>query len=103
MGSKRGYIVFISAIILLILLVSLAVLYNRPNEPGEQQDSCRIDSDCVAATCCHPADAVNEKYAPDCTGVACTLVCSGPLDCGAGEIKCADNKCKIVPTETNYN
>ena len=56
---------------------------------------CIIDSDCVAATCCHPTAAVNKENQPDCQGTMCTLECQGPLDCGAGKIICENNLCTI--------
>ncbi len=59
-------------------------------------ERCSVDADCVPAQCCHPTDAVNQANAPDCSGVLCTSVCEGPLDCGAGELRCVSNKCAIV-------
>lgn len=63
----------------------------------EDRRFCETDSECAPATCCHPANAVNKKYAPDCSAAICTAVCLGPLDCGAGDIKCLENRCKIAP------
>lgn len=63
----------------------------------ERKKLCQTDSDCASATCCHPEDVVNKRYAPDCSGAICTAVCLGPLDCGRGEIKCVERACKIVP------
>ncbi|HII14932.1 MAG TPA: hypothetical protein HA362_01345 [Nanoarchaeota archaeon] len=64
-------------------------------KPSCGQDSCTAKEDCVAASCCHPLSVVNKAYAPDCSGIMCTMVCSGPLDCGAGSIECVDGKCVI--------
>jgi len=58
---------------------------------------CKSDGDCVPATCCHPPEVVNIKYAPDCRGMVCTEICEGPLDCGAGRIECIDSECRIIP------
>ena len=64
---------------------------------GEKETAtCSSDSDCVPASCCHPTSAVNKKYAPDCIGIACTMVCDGPLDCGAGKVACIENTCVII-------
>ena len=75
------------------LLLSLVVFIISCTPAAER---CSVDSDCVPAQCCHPTGAVNQANAPDCSGVLCTAVCEGPLDCGAGEIKCMSNKCTIV-------
>ena len=80
-------------IISLLVLTSIFLLSCTP-----AAEQCSVDADCVPAQCCHPAGAVNKADAPDCSGVLCTAVCEGPLDCGAGEIKCVSNQCTIVPT-----
>ena len=56
--------------IVLIVLVSLLLVSCTPSEKA-----CSADSDCVPATCCHPTDALNKAYAPDCGGTLCTDVC----------------------------
>ena len=78
------------------LLLSICVLFISCTPAAEQ---CSVDVDCVPAPCCHPTGAVNKADAPDCSGVLCTAVCEGPLDCGAGEIKCMSNRCTIVPVQ----
>ncbi len=78
----------------LLLLVSIFLISCTPSA-----ERCSVDADCVPAQCCHPTAAVNKASAPDCSGVLCTAVCEGPLDCGAGEIKCASNRCTIVPLQ----
>jgi hypothetical protein len=61
------------------------------------QKECEIDGDCVQATCCHPTDVVNTENAPNCNGIICTMECKpGTLDCGQGEVRCIDNKCKAI-------
>jgi len=59
-------------------------------------EQCSVDADCVPAQCCHPAGAVNKADGPDCSGVLCTMSCEGPLDCGAGEVKCVSKHCAVV-------
>ena len=56
---------------------------------------CETDSDCMEATCCHPTEVVNKRFAPDCSGTPCTMSCVGPLDCGAGRPACENNRCTI--------
>jgi len=59
--------------------------------------SCTFDNDCVPATCCHPAAAVNQENAPACGVTICTQECvPETTDCGQGEIKCVSNKCAII-------
>ena len=79
---------------IVMMLLAISVLAISCTPTAEQ---CSVDADCVAAQCCHPTSAVNNANAPDCSGVLCTAVCEGPLDCGAGEVKCISNKCAIVP------
>ena len=58
---------------------------------------CEVDSDCIAAQCCHATDAVNKDNAPDCRGLLCTMNCEpDTLDCGQGEIKCVSGSCEAV-------
>lgn len=62
---------------------------------------CEQDADCVPAQCCHATDAVNVQSAPDCTDVACTLVCAPEtLDCGQGEVRCVNNRCTALIERT---
>jgi len=58
---------------------------------------CTHYTDCVPAECCHPSSCVKESDRPSCTGIYCTMVCSGPLDCGAGSCGCVNGKCRVVP------
>ena len=82
-------------IFLLGLLVGLLLVGCVPVEK-----QCAVDLDCIQATCCHPSEAVNKDYKPNCGGVLCTAVCEpGTLDCGQGEIKCVSGGCKIVLKE----
>lgn len=57
--------------------------------------TCESDSDCVPQECCHPTSCINAKYKKSCEGVACTMVCEGPIDCGAGRCECYNNKCTV--------
>ena len=65
--------------------------------PGAE---CTADSDCVPGGCCHPSTCVPKSQAPDCKGIFCTMVCSGPLDCGAGSCACNNGKCAVVSSST---
>lgn len=77
--------------LLLLLLAACA-----PQQiPAEKQ--CTQDSDCLPSTCCHPNDAVNKDFTPNCKGILCTQECvPGTIDCGQGEIKCGNGRCKTV-------
>jgi len=79
------------AMMMLVLVVSFLVLSCIP-----AAEQCSVDADCVPAQCCHPTGAVTKADAPDCSATLCTASCEGPLDCGAGEIKCLSNKCSVV-------
>lgn len=58
---------------------------------------CLQDPDCVPATCCHPDACVNKNYAPNCTGVVCSLECKPrTMDCAQGYCACINNKCKAI-------
>lgn len=65
--------------------------------PGSTFTSCTKDSQCVPAQCCHPTSCINVLYKPSCSKVACTMECSGPLDCGAGHCGCVKGKCQVIP------
>lgn len=59
--------------------------------------SCKADSDCVAAECCHPTTCVAASQAPDCSATSCTMECKpGTLDCGYGTCKCQDGGCTAI-------
>jgi len=76
-----------------------------PNsQPVDAINQCQTDADCVPATCCHPTDAVNKAYDPDCSGIACTENCEpNTIDCGQGYIACVDNTCTAVIVQTVDN
>lgn len=80
-------------------LVSLALqlpLGPDSTPPTDGRGYCVADSDCAPASCCHPGSCTGKNYKPDCRGVFCTEVCSGPLDCGAGSCACVKNQCQVV-------
>ena len=98
--------VMVWIIILLIILIGIIVYFNYFS--GKNKDAkkdgggvksiteCQVDSDCVPALCCHADSCVPGEAGPNCTGMFCTLSCSGPLDCGAGHCGCVNNKCLVV-------
>lgn len=60
-------------------------------------DSCSSDLDCVPSSCCHPDSCVNKNQAPNCSGIACTMMCAvNTLDCGQGSCSCIGGKCQAV-------
>jgi hypothetical protein len=70
-----------------------------PSAMGTSQpasDACTKDSDCAPATSCHPDRCTVAGNAGP-SGVMCTAVCAGPLDCGAGSCGCVNNRCAVVP------
>jgi len=81
--------------LIFIVAIALVILVHKSGT----KDSCLVDSDCVPEQCCHPYSCVNINHEPDCTDIACTEVCSGPIDCGAGSCKCVNNRCEVVPSE----
>jgi len=85
------------AIILGALIIISILFFNIDSSPTPSKYSCTTALDCVPSVCCHPTEAVNYYYAPDCAAVSCTASCEGPLDCGRGTIECIENRCTIVP------
>jgi len=58
---------------------------------------CSRDSDCVAASCCHPSQCVPVSNAPSCSRIMCTEECRpGTLDCGQGSCACVQGKCEAL-------
>ncbi|MEA3254419.1 MAG: hypothetical protein U9Q22_01125 [Candidatus Altiarchaeota archaeon] len=82
-------------------------IYVKKNESVKEEKKtkefnyCEIDSDCASAQCCHPTSCINKKYAPKCTDVMCTMVCQGPIDCGAGRCACRSNNCVVESSQTS--
>jgi len=83
--------------ILLITLIAISLLAIACT-PKESQ--CQVDSDCVAATCCHASNAINKEFAPSCEGILCSSSCEpGTLDCSQAKVACVKNKCTVVLNE----
>ena len=81
--------------LVILMVFALAFLTACSNIPPELY--CESNSDCTAASCCHPTSAMNKESAPDCSGILCTAVCQPEtLDCGQGEIRCVENRCTAV-------
>lgn len=92
--------------LLLVLFASVFIIISSCTQISQEPKTkdikyCKVTLDCAPATCCHPEDVLNKKYAPDCTDAICTQVCQGPLDCNAGKIECIQNKCVIIKTTQN--
>lgn len=82
-------------LLVVLLLFAVSCTPAEPSVPAEKQ--CQTDDDCVPSACCHPAEAVNKAYAPDCRGILCSMECApGTLDCGQGEVKCIKKECRAV-------
>ncbi|MBI2102505.1 hypothetical protein HYT55_01600 [Candidatus Woesearchaeota archaeon] len=79
----------LSLILVFLLVTSCSSI------PPEKQ--CSVDTDCVPDACCHATGAIRNVFAPDCSGVICTLECRPEtLDCGQGSVQCIKNECKAV-------
>jgi putative hemolysin len=64
-------------------------------ECSNSTKECSVNSDCVAASCCHASSCTSKENAPECSSVMCTMNCqSGTLDCGQGNCQCINNKCQ---------
>jgi hypothetical protein len=88
----------VKKIILIILILSLFI--TSCGVAKEKQ--CTLDSDCRPASCCHSSDAVNKDNAPSCKGILCSQQCEpNTIDCGQGKIKCLENECQAVLTNSN--
>lgn len=98
-NKKLFWTVVISLAVLIILICFIK--FEENNKGGGIKENlgageCGGSSDCVPAACCHPDSCVTKEKAPECNGIICTMDCSGPLDCGAGQCGCIDGKCQIV-------
>jgi Na+-transporting NADH:ubiquinone oxidoreductase subunit NqrF len=92
--EKKHKIILFSVIFVLIILILFGIFF-----PKNKVIECEIDSDCIPDSCCHSQSCANKSYVLNCTGVFCSAVCSGPLDCGAGQCGCVKNKCEVVANE----
>jgi len=91
---KKRLIFFV--VVLAILVTSGFIIFENLNN-NSGNESCSVNSDCVASSCCHPKDCVDKNSAPSCKGIACTMSCEvGTLDCGQGSCECKNNKCIAV-------
>lgn len=88
--NKRGLIGTI-VILGVLLVVGFFWFVGEQNRKEEIQ--------CVPASCCHATECVLVNEAPNCSGIMCSMVCSGPLDCGVGRCKYIDGECKVVKNE----
>ena len=85
----------ILVIILLIILTIFLILKAFKKDSYE----CIKDIDCVPAGCCHSSSCIPIEQKPNCSGIFCSQVCSGPLDCGVGHCGCAKGKCRVISNE----
>ncbi|MBN1386417.1 hypothetical protein JW968_05595 [Candidatus Woesearchaeota archaeon] len=59
----------------------------------EKTKRCAEDADCVPSECCHATECVHKDFAPDCSGIMCTMNCEpGTMDCG-GRCVCEAGRC----------
>jgi len=95
--NRKLLLIIIFLILLFGFIIALIVRDIRKISDVVQGDLCIKDSDCVPVTCCHPTECVISEKKPNCEGIFCSAVCSGPLDCGAGDCGCVNNKCVVIP------
>jgi len=98
MKNKGLILIFVLA---LIIIISAVYYQYKPDNNYEinktESNLCQMDSDCVPAGVCHSTSCTVKANAPNTTGIFCTAVCEpGTLDCGQGECKCINNKCKAI-------
>lgn len=91
----------IFAILLITTLLLASCGSNGSGSSGSnnvaQEYQCAIDSDCVAASCCHATESVNQDHAPDCSATLCTADCQeGTMDCGYAKAMCVSGACTVV-------
>ena len=68
--------------------------------PGEQV--CTTNEDCVPAQCCHPTSCTSRPAKQPCN-MMCTMICEGPIDCGAGSCGCVNGRCSVVAAQTTVS
>lgn len=85
--------------ILIIGIVTVIFIFLTSHPLQTNKTHCLVDEECIPEQCCHPYSCININYKLNCTGIMCTQVCEGPIDCGAGSCKCINNKCQVVPTK----
>ena len=93
--AERG----IAMIIVMIILLAMGVYFFDRFIDSEVDESleCRVDAECVPASCCHASSCVSAQKKPNCSGIYCTQECApGTLDCGQGNCRCVKNKCETV-------
>jgi hypothetical protein len=98
-NSKLLWIIVLLIIALIILIYF--IIQNKPNQVANNNSNVNNDKNikCAPATCCHANECVLSEQAPDCSKAICSMVCSGPLDCGAGHCEFINNKCGVVPED----
>lgn len=97
---RSRILAFVSVLVLLLIVSCSSPVIDEP--VVNESLSCVVDKDCVADSCCHAKGAVGKAYAPDCSGMMCTMNCEpGTLDCGAGRVACVEGSCKVVFSESN--
>jgi len=90
-----GLVFAIIVLAVIVFAINLSVKNLQPSVIDNM--TCKVDSDCVAAQCCHATEVINKNFAPDCKEIFCTMECrSGTIDCDHGEIKCVDSKCTVI-------
>ncbi len=83
-----------------IIILSLTLLITSCSSSISGETQCTLDSDCIAASCCHSTSSVNKDNAPNCQGILCTASCEpNTMDCGQAKARCVEEICAVVPVE----
>ncbi|MBU2523457.1 MAG: preprotein translocase subunit SecG [Nanoarchaeota archaeon] len=92
---KKMNMHWIFRIILAIALIAV-VLSMIPKSSDLSGKECKIDADCVKASCCHPTSCVAKESAPNCDNNLCSQECvPNTLDCGQGSCVCNQGTCGV--------
>lgn len=95
--NKKLLWIILFLIIILVILIYF-IMQNKKNNENQKINSqeCQVDSDCTPSSCCHADSCVPLSKKPECERIFCSMVCSGPLDCGAGYCSCVNGKCQVI-------
>jgi len=91
--SNHLIIVFIIAAVI-VIGINIVTEQIGSNVPAEF--ACNTADDCMPKEACHATSCVAQGFEENREGILCSQVCSGPLDCGAGECGCVQGRCQII-------
>ena len=94
---KKMNVHWIFWVILAVALIAAIVwMIPKSSDVNGNTSGCKIDSDCVKASCCHATSCVGNENAPNCGDIMCTQECvPNTLDCGQGSCACDAGTCGV--------